>query len=101
MLYLYLHHKDGNNTVIHDDIEDQAVCDAIRAMKTADAAAIVLDAQAKYITKQEEIIADAVIKEWRALVIIANKMDLLLEDDYTKEDYANDVQRQLEMRFPF
>ena len=56
---------------------------------------ISLDAQVRCIVNQELEIADAFAKEGRSLVIVANKMDLLVEKYHTKEACANDVQRQL------
>jgi len=93
--------KISSRNHIDGDIEDQAVNDAIRAMKTADVAIIVIDAQARYIAKQELAIADAVLKEGRVLVIVANKMDLIVQEDYTKTEFANAVQEQLTLCFPF
>jgi GTP-binding protein len=83
-----------------DEIEDLAVLDAMRAMKLADVAVLVLDAQAQYIQRQELAIADSVVREGRALVVAANKMDLVVDKDYTKHDFAKAVQEQIEIRFP-
>jgi len=83
-----------------DEIEDLAVLDAMRAMKLADVAVLVLDAQAQYIQRQELAIADSVVREGRALVVAANKMDLVVDDEYTKHDFARAVQEQIEVRFP-
>jgi len=83
-----------------DNIEDLAVRDAIRAMKLADVAVLVLDARARMLQRQELAIADAIIREGRSLVVAANKMDLLVDEEYTKEEYAHDVRKQLEIRFP-
>ena len=83
-----------------DEIEDLAVLDAMRAMKLADVAVLVLDAQAQYIQRQELAIADSVVREGRALVVAANKMDLIVDAEYTKHDFARAVQEQIEVRFP-
>ena len=83
-----------------NDIEDLAVRDAMRAMKIADVAVLVLDADAKMLQRQELAIADAVVREGRALVVAANKMDLLVDAEYTKEQYADAVRDQIEIRFP-
>ena len=83
-----------------DEIEDMAVLDALRAMKIADVAILVLDAQAKYLQRHELSIAQAVLQEGRALVIVANKMDLLLNEEYTRRDFERGVRRQLEDSFP-
>lgn len=83
-----------------NEIEDLAVLDAMRAMKLADVAVLVLDAQTRFIQRQELTIADAVVREGRALVVAANKMDLIVDADYSKADFANAVQEQLELRYP-
>jgi GTPase len=105
-------------------IQDMAVKDALRAMKMTDVAVLVLDAGAKRLHRRELALAKAVLDEGRALVIAANKMDLVLQkvqhyhrddddDDYdnddaededngsyTKSDFTRDVRDQLESRFP-
>lgn len=83
-----------------DEIEDLAVQDAMRAMKVADVAVLVLDAEARMLQRQELAIADAVLKEGRALVIAANKMDLIVKADYSKDEFVDAVRDQLEGRFP-
>ena len=84
----------------NDKIEDLSVQDAMRAMKTADVGVLVLDASAHKLDRQELAIADAVIKEGRALVVAANKMDLVVDDQYSKENYETDVRNQVESRIP-
>lgn len=83
-----------------NEIEDLAVKDAMRAMKVADVAVLVLDAEARMLQRQELAIADAVVREGRSLVVAANKMDLLLDAEYTADDYADGVRKQIEIRFP-
>jgi len=83
-----------------NDIEDLAVQDAMRAMKVADVAVLVLDAEARVLQRQELAIADAAVREGRSLVVAANKMDLLVEADYTRQQYADAVQEQIQVRFP-
>jgi GTP-binding protein len=83
-----------------DEIEDLAVQDAMRAMKLADAAVLVLDAGMGMINRQEMAIADTVLKEGRSLVVAVNKMDLVLEEDYGKDEFVRAVRTQLEAKFP-
>ena len=83
-----------------DEIEDLAVRDAMRAMKIADVAVLVLDADARHLQRQELVIADAVVREGRALVVAANKMDLLVTNEYTANDFASAVTEHIEARFP-
>lgn len=89
------------------NIEDMSVQDANRAMKVADVAVLVLDAEAGNLQRQELAIADAVIKEGRALVVVANKMDLVIDGGgedgvkYTPDEYATAVSEEIEARLPF
>jgi GTP-binding protein len=81
-------------------MEDLAVQDAMRAMKVADVAVLVLDAQATKLQRQELAIADAVVKEGRALVVAANKQDLVVDSSYSTADFAKAVKEHLESRLP-
>ena len=54
---------------------------------------------AEMFQRQESAIADSVVREGRSLVVAANKMELLVDGEYSKEEYAQGV-RQIEMRFP-
>ena len=83
-----------------DTMEDLAVQDAMRAMKIADVAVLVLDAQATKIDRQELAIADAVVKEGRALVVVANKQDLVVDAEYSAPEFAKSVKEHLETRLP-
>ena len=101
-------------------VEDMSVANALRAIKVADVVVLVLDAQAQYLHRHEIHIANEVMKEGRALVIAANKMDLIFDRDedenkiqegldegeekdrteYTPQDFANQVREQLEEWVP-
>jgi len=80
------------------EVEDLAVLDAMRAMKKADVAVLVLDAGAGMLQRQELVIADNVVKEGRSLVVVANKWDLL--EETSRKDYAQGVSEQIELRLP-
>eukprot|EP00934_Nitzschia_sp_Nitz4_P005702 Nitzschia sp. Nitz4//scaffold40_size135432//56682//58475//NITZ4_003242-RA/size135432-processed-gene-0.18-mRNA-1//1//CDS//3329551213//5692//frame0 len=84
-----------------DSIEDMSVADALRAMKVAEVAVLVLDAEELFLHRQEVAICNAIMEEGRALVIAANKMDLLeMSAEYTPADFAKGVHSQLEERIP-
>lgn len=86
---------------ITDDIEDMSVADALRAMKVAEVAVLVLDAEEMYLHRQEMAICNAILEEGRALVIAANKMDLLeMSSNFGPQEFANGVRVQLEERMP-
>ena len=87
-------------------LEDMAVQDAIRALQVADVAVLVIDANERSLSRQDLAIANAILQEGRVLVVVANKMDLVIDeededDPYTRNDLAKGVRLQLEERFPF
>lgn len=88
------------------EIEDLSAQDANRAMKIADVAVLVLDAKAGNLQRQEMAIADAVVKEGRALVIAANKMDLIVkegvdgDESFSRKEFASQVSQEIEGRLP-
>lgn len=93
--------RNSNNNIKKDDIdnelqlqqqhdlayiEEMAVAESMRALKIADVVVLVLDADAKNLHKHELAICNAVLQEGRALIIIANKMDLLINDNNNKKN---------------
>jgi len=84
-----------------NSIEDMAVADALRAMKVAEVAVLVIDAEELFLHRQELAICNAILNEGRALVIVANKMDLLeMSSEYGPVDFANQVRQQLKTAIP-
>ncbi|GAX11624.1 hypothetical protein FisN_1Lh009 [Fistulifera solaris] len=81
-------------------LEEQAVQDAWRALQFSHVAVLVLDANARQLTQQDLRIAAAIVEEGRALVVVVNKMDTLLEEDYSVRNLEKDVRDHLESRFP-
>ena len=78
-----------------------AVADALRAMKVAEVAVLVLDAKELFLHRQELAICNAILSEGRALVIVANKVDLLeMSSGYGPEEFAKQVRLQLETAIP-
>jgi GTPase len=84
----------------HPDIESVAVLEAFHACKTAHVVALVIDAGTRTLLRSELAMCDAILQEGRALVVVANKMDLVVEPGYSPEQFAQDVRDQLEARFP-
>jgi GTPase len=84
----------------HPDIESVAVLEAFHAYKTAHVVALVIDAGTRTLLRSELAMCDAILKEGRALVVVANKMDLVVEPGYSPDQFAQDVRDQLEARFP-
>lgn len=87
-------------------LEDMAVHDALRALQVADVAVLVIDADERILLRQDLAIANAILDEGRVLVVVANKMDLVIDeedttDPFTRHDLAKGVRDHLETRFPF
>ncbi len=79
---------------IVNNIEKMAVDDSLRAIRLAQVVVLVLDANLG-MEKQDQTIADLVIREGRALVVALNKWDLIEnKEEYLKafrEDIAHDL----------
>lgn len=75
---------------ITNEIEQMAVADTLRAIRLAQVVVLVIDAEYKF-EKQDLVIADHVINEGRALVIAANKWDLVKN----KEEMLEEIKHQL------
>ena len=89
--------KRDNTNVIEGD----SVRDAMRALKVAHVCLLVVDADGGHLTKTELGIADAVIKEGRALVVVANKADKLVSEyGISPMKYAADVKNQVDTFLP-
>jgi len=82
---------------ITEKLEKLAVSDALRALQFAHVAVLVLDAETP-LEKQDLAIADLIAKEGRAIVIAANKWDLISKAD--QEEWVKAMQRRIEKVLP-
>jgi GTP-binding protein len=88
--------RDNSNT-----IESDSVRDTIRALKLAHVCVLVVDADGGHLSRTEATIADMCIQEGRALVVVANKADVLIEAYGTPPmSYAEDVKKQITDMLP-
>ena len=79
---------------IINNIEKMAVDDSLRAIRLAQVVVLVLDADLG-MEKQDQAIADLVIREGRALVIALNKWDLIENKEEYLKEFREDIQHQL------
>ena len=84
--------KAGKRQGDGDKIEDESVKEAVRSLKLAHVCLLVVEAEMLKLTKQELSIADLVIQEGRALVVVANKSDTLHE---SPTEFAMGVKKQV------
>lgn len=79
---------------IQEKIEKLSAADSLRAIRFAQVAVLVLDATAMA-ERQDLSIADHVIREGRALVVVANKWDQVDDRKAAMEDLRDRLQRSL------
>lgn len=75
-------------------IERYSVIRALRAIRRADVALLLLDA-AEGVTEQDAHVAGYVVEEGKGLVLVVNKWDLVDKDTYTTQDYTREIRREL------
>jgi len=78
-------------------LEQLSVTEALRAVRYANVVVLVLDGQQLRLRRQEQVIASRAFKEGRALVVAANKSDLLLTSPRV---FAENVREQLKLLSP-
>lgn len=79
---------------IVNNIEKMAVDDSLRAIRLAQVVVLVLDSDLG-MEKQDQAIADLVLREGRALVIALNKWDLIEEKEKYLKEFRENILHQL------
>jgi GTP-binding protein len=79
---------------VQEKLEKLSVADALRAVRYAEVAVLLLDANTPF-EKQDLQIADLVIKEGRALVIGLNKWDMIEDRQETLKELRLELERLL------
>ncbi|MGB0388306.1 MAG: ribosome biogenesis GTPase Der, partial [Ardenticatenaceae bacterium] len=79
---------------IEHGIEYVSVLRALKALKRADVALLVIDA-IEGITAQDMHIAGYVLDSYKSVIVIINKWDAIEKDSYTMAEYRKKVQQEL------
>lgn len=79
---------------ITNNIEKMAVDDSLRAIRLAQVVVLVLDSDLG-MEKQDQVIADLVLREGRALVIALNKWDLIEDKEKFLKEFREDISHDL------
>ncbi len=79
---------------VTDSVEELAVDDTLRAIKRCQVAIVVIDAT-EPMHKQDLSVADMVVTEGRAIVIAANKWDLVQDRDRARHDLDDRIEISL------
>lgn len=75
-------------------VEKYSVLRALRAIKRANVALLVIDATTG-ITSQDTHIAGFILEAWKSAVVLVNKWDLIMKDTYTMDEYTRRVRQEL------
>jgi GTP-binding protein len=79
---------------IEPGVEKFSVIRAMKAIERADVALLIIDAE-DGVTEQDEHIAGYIIDEYKGLVIIVNKWDLVEKDAHTMNEFTKEIQDRL------
>lgn len=79
---------------VQDNIERQSVDDALRAIRLAQVVCMVMDAN-EAMDKQDLQIANHIIEEGRALVLVVNKWDTIEDKEDALEDFKWEMENSL------
>ena len=75
-------------------VEKYSVIRAIGAIKRADVSLILIDASSG-VTTQDAHIAGYILDEWKSVVVVVNKWDLIKKDTYTMQEFTNKIRSEL------
>jgi GTP-binding protein len=79
---------------IEPGIEKYSVMRTLRAVQRADVVALLIDAT-QGVTAQDSHVAGYVLDEWKSIMILVNKWDLVEKDTYTMHDFTQQIRREL------
>ncbi|MDA0242884.1 MAG: ribosome biogenesis GTPase Der [Chloroflexi bacterium] len=80
---------------IGQGIEKYSVIRALRALRRADVALLLIDAS-QGITAQDQHIAGMLKEESAAMVVLVNKWDAIEKDNYTMQEWTDTLRRELD-----
>jgi len=75
-------------------VEKYSVIRAIGAIKRADVSLMLIDATSG-VTSQDAHIAGYILDEWKSVVVVVNKWDLIEKDTYTMQEFTNKIRSEL------
>jgi GTP-binding protein len=75
-------------------VEKYSVIRAIGAIKRADVSLMLIDATSG-VTSQDAHIAGYILDEWKSVVVIVNKWDLIEKDTYTMQEFTKKIRSEL------
>ncbi len=79
---------------IERGVEKYSVMRSMQAIERADVALLLIDAT-EGVTAQDQHIAGFILDEWKSVVVVVNKWDLVEKDTYTMHEYTQKIRQEL------
>jgi GTP-binding protein len=79
---------------VEQGVEKYSVMRALRAVQRSDVVALVIDA-AQGLTAQDAHVASYALDEWKGIMLVVNKWDLVEKDSNTMNEYTRQLQADL------
>ncbi len=79
---------------IEPGVEKYSVLRSMRAIEKSDVSILVIDAETG-ITEQDTHIAGYILDEWKSAVVVVNKWDAVVKDNYTMQQYTERIYYEL------
>jgi len=79
---------------IEPGVEKYSVLRSFKAIERADVVLLLIDAEVG-ISLQDAHIAGYILDEWKSCVVLVNKWDAIVKDNYTMEEYTSVLRQQL------
>jgi GTP-binding protein len=75
-------------------VEKYSVLRSFKAIERSDVALLMIDAE-EGITSQDAHIAGYILDEWKSCVVLVNKWDAIVKDNYTMETFTKTIRKDL------
>jgi len=79
---------------IEPGVEKHSFLRAIKAIRRADVCLLVMDAT-EVVTAQDAHVASYILENYKSVIVVVNKWDLIEKDTYTMNDYTEHIRREL------
>lgn len=79
---------------IEPGVEKHSFLRAIKALRRADVCLLVMDAT-EHVTAQDAHVAGYILEQYRSVIVVVNKWDLVEKDTYTMNDYTDHIRKEL------
>lgn len=79
---------------IEPGVEKYSVLRSMRAIERSSVALLLVDAT-EGVTAQDQHIAGYILEDWKSVVVLVNKWDLVEKDSYTMNEYTRTIRQEL------